>query len=122
MGAVDGKHIVFQAPLRLASDYFNYKKTHSIVLLNVCNARYDFTLVDIGQAGQQSDGGVYKNNNLGYAIDQNLLNVPALSNDMSFEGKYYPYAFVADDAFQMKEYVLKPYPRTNRDIEKRVFD
>ena len=34
----------------------------------------------------------------------------------------YPYVFVADDAFQMKEYMLKPYPRSNRDIEKRVFD
>ena len=122
LGAIDGKHIVIQAPPRSGSDYFNYKKTHSIVLLAVCNARYEFTLVDIGQAGRQSDGGVYKNSNLGYAIDQNLLNVPAPSNDMSSDGKYYPYVFVADDAFQMKEYMLKPYPRSDRDIEKRVFD
>ena len=76
----------------------------------VCNARYEFTLVDIGQAGRQSNGGVYKNSKLGYAIDQNLLSVPATSNDISFDGKYYPYVFVADDAFQMKEYMLKPYP------------
>ena len=76
----------------------------------------------MGQVGQQSDGGVYKNSNMGYAIDQNLLNVPAPSNDMSSDGKYYPYVFVADDAFQMKEYMLKPYPRSDRDIEKRVFD
>ena len=41
---------------------------------------------------------------------------------MSSDGKYYPYDFVADDAFQIKGYMLKPYPRSNRDIEKRDFD
>ena len=85
------------------------------MLLAVCNARYQFTVVDIGQTGRQSRGGVYKNSNLGYTIDQNLLNVPAPSNDMSSNGKYYPYIFVADDAFQMKEYMLKPYPGTDCD-------
>ena len=59
---------------------------------------------------------------MGYAINQNLLNVPASSNDMSSDGKCCPYVFVVDDTFQMKEYMLKPYPPTDRDIEKRVFD
>ena len=91
------------------------------MLLAVCNARYEFTLVDIGQVGRQSDGGVYKNSNFGCAINQSLLDVPAPSNDMSSDGKCYPYVFVVDDTFQMKEYMLKPYPPTDRDIEKRVF-
>ena len=41
---------------------------------------------------------------------------------MSSNGKYYPYVLVADDACQIKEYMLKPYPCSDRDIEKRVFD
>ena len=73
------------------------------MLLTVFNARYEFTLVDIGQAGRQSEGGVYKNSNLSYAIDQNLLNVPAPSNDISSgDEKYYPYVFAADDTFRVR--------------------
>ena len=45
-----------QAPAGSGASFFNYKKTHSIVLLAVCNARYQFSLVDIGDSGRQSDG------------------------------------------------------------------
>lgn len=76
LGAIDGKHVVMQAPARSGSDYFNYKKTHSVVLLAVCNADYEFTLGDIGDAGRQSDGSVYANSFLGHATDNNLLQLP----------------------------------------------
>ena len=65
-----------QAAAGTGSSFFNYKKTHSIVLLAVCNARYQFSLVDIGDSGRQSDGSVSAYSHLGHVIENNLLNIP----------------------------------------------
>jgi len=103
LGAIDGKHIVIQAPARSGSMYFNYKKTFSIVLMAVCNAKYEFTLVDIGDAGRQSDGGVYNNSTLGNVIDNNKLDFPEESPINGYnQDIHFPYVFVADEAFALK--------------------
>ena len=39
--------------------------------MGVCDAHYKFILLDIGDSGRQSDGSVYNNSYLGYAIDNN---------------------------------------------------
>ena len=121
LGAIDGKHIIMQAPPRSGSDYFNYKRSHSIVLMAVCDAKYEFTLVDIGDAGRQSDGGVYKNSHLGYAIDTNTVNRP-VKGTLPSNGKEYPYVFVADDAFQLKTFMLKPFAQLGMDLQKKIFN
>ena len=86
------------------------------MLLAVCNGNYEFTLVDVGDAGRQSNGGVYKCSNLGFAIDNNLLNIPKPDVlDNSINSKTYPYVFVADDALQLQTYMLKPYAQQTND-------
>ena len=57
-----------QAPHNAGSGYFNYKKTHSVVLLAICNANYEFILVDIGDSGRQSDSPVYANSHLSFVL------------------------------------------------------
>ena len=75
LGAIDGKHIIIQAPPRSGSIFFNYKKSFSIVLLAVCNTNYDFTLVDNGELCRQNDGRIYNNSKLGMRVDRNLFNI-----------------------------------------------
>ena len=69
-----------QGPAKSGSAYLNYKKTFSIVLMAICNARYEFTQVDIGDCGRQSDGSVNNCSNLGYAIENKKLNIPGRTN------------------------------------------
>ena len=67
--ALHRKHIVMQAPHNAGSAYFNDKRTHRVVLLAICNANYEFVLVDIGNYVRQSDGSVYTNSHLGFYIE-----------------------------------------------------
>lgn len=121
LGAIDGKHVLMFAPDNQSSAFFNYKKTHSIVLMAVCDARYKFTMVDIGDSGRQSDGSVYANSNLGYAIENKLLNTPP-DCQISNSNKVLPYVFVGDDAFGLKRHMMKPYPFSNLSESKLVFN
>ena len=62
----------------------------------------------MGIQGVKVMGGVYKNSKLGYAIDKNLIKYPS-SERLSTNIREYPYVFVADDGFQLKTFMLKPY-------------
>ena len=111
--------MVMQAPHKSGSSFFYYQKTHSIVLMAICNAKYEFTMVDIGDSGRQSDGSVYCNSHLGYAIENGLLNFPP-SEKLPKSDKCLPFVFVADNAFGLKPHMMKPYPSRNLTLDKRV--
>ena len=56
-------------------------------------SRMLFLLVDIGDFGRQSDDSVFHNDNLEYAIENNLLNIPQ-SSKLSNSDSVMPYVFI----------------------------
>ncbi|KAB0804838.1 hypothetical protein PPYR_01808 [Photinus pyralis] len=91
LGAMDGKHVVFKAKRSEGSSFYNYKGQHSIVLLGVVDANYQFIYVDIGTNGRVSDGGVFWNSSLASALFHDQLNFP---EDKCLPGRNKPMPYV----------------------------
>lgn len=115
-------NVLFQCPNNAGSTYYNYKHSHSIVLMAICNANYLFTYVDIGAYGRRSDGGIFKECQFGKKFEQKKMNVP--NAEAIFEnGPTLPFCLVGDEAFPLKEYLLRPYPgKGGLTKEKNVFN
>lgn len=122
-GAIEGKHIVLQAPGLSGSQFYNYKNTHSIVLLAVADAQYRFAYVDIGAYGRQSVGIVFKNSSLGKSLATKTLNLPAAKClPQSINHKVLPYVFVGDEAFLLMKNLMRPFPGRNLPLDKKAFN
>lgn len=102
-GAMDGKHIVIRNSPHSGSEYFNYKGTYSVILLACVDANYCFRYFNVGTNGRASDAAVFAKSSLNAALEdvENRLHFPKNG------------VLVADDAFPLKNYILKPFGRSN---------
>lgn len=121
VGALDGKHVKIHKPACSGATYFNYKHTHSVILLAVADANYRFLFVDIGSQGRCSDAGVFSESLLNKALEANSLNFPRPTQLPGTE-KEMPYWLLADDAFPLREHILKPFPQRNLSFEQCIFN
>lgn len=121
IGALDGKHVQFKCPNKSGTLYFNYKKTFSIHLMALCDGNYNFLEVDVGGFGSQNDAGVYKTSAFAKAFENNTMNVPN-PNILPNTHQKFPYYIVGDEAFPLKQYIMKPYPGNNFTEKERIYN
>lgn len=121
IGAVDGKLVVMVAPPNAGSIFYNYKKTHGIVLMGVADAEYKLLYIDVGRNGKFSDGGVFNRCSFGQAMDTHQLGLP---EPQALPGRTIPipYVLVADDAFALRPNLMKPYGQRGLTMVQRVFN
>jgi hypothetical protein len=69
-----------------------------------------FVFIDVGSNGRVNDGAVFRNSTLNLAMENNLLNWPDNS------------VIIGDDAFPLKNTLLKPYSKVNLTLKQKIFN
>ena len=123
IGAIDGKHIRIKNPPHSGSQYFNYKRFFSVVMLAVVDSDYKFMYVDVGAVGAESDAGIFAQSQLASLLENHQANFPPaepLQGEPS--GNPCPYFLLGDDAFALREWMMKPFPSRGLTVAERVFN
>lgn len=81
--------------------------------------------MDIGAYGKNSDGGILSHSNMGKALEKNKMNVPS-DRELPGTNEKLPYVIIGDEAFPLKNYLLRPYPspqilRGKKSIQRTAF-
>ena len=77
----------------------NYKKSCSVVLKALVDANYRFLWIDVGGYGHMSDAQIFIASELKECSEEACDDVDV------------PYFFLGDDAFPLRDYMMKPYSR-----------
>ena len=96
-------------PPKSGSVYHNYKGFFSVILMTLIDAAYRFRWVDIGTEGSCSDAQIFNICELRNKIEYGSVGFPE-AEPIEPDGLDIPYFILADDAFALKTWLMKPYP------------
>ncbi|KAK6186029.1 hypothetical protein SNE40_008144 [Patella caerulea] len=86
------------------------------------DADYQFIYVDVGCNGRISDGGVFAGSNLKDASDRRPANIPGKSPLPGDGTQEMFYQMLGDEAFPLREDLMKHFPFRNMSEEQRIFN
>ena len=119
LGALNGKHVALKKPKNSGALYYNYKGFFSIVMLALIDGHYKFRWVDVGTAGSCSDGQIFNASQLKRRIEDGRIGFPGPA-PITQGGRDVPYFILADDAFALKTWLMKPYGRRMLTREEKI--
>lgn len=106
LGSIDGTHIAIQPPYGEETDYFNYKKFHSVIALAVVNSNLKFTYLNVGAPGRCNDASVYNRSTLAEIIRNPIYSQHRLTiGQIDIQAH-----LVGDSAFPLSQHLMKPFP------------
>lgn len=121
LGAMDGKHIRIKKPNKSGSLYINYKGFFSIILFAVSDSDGKFVVIDVGSCGSNNDAGVFQKSVFGRQLACGKLGIPTEGTIPQTEIKL-PFMFVADDAFPLRDNIMKPFSHRQLTHDKEIFN
>lgn len=121
IGAIDGKHVRIKCPSHSGSMYYNYKHYFSIILQAVADDHYKFVCIDVGGYGKQSDGGTFAASDVGRLLNSNKLAIPG-NKELPSTNVEVPHVFIADEAYPLKENIMKPFSKRSLGESEEIFN
>ncbi|XP_053686312.1 putative nuclease HARBI1 [Sabethes cyaneus] len=106
-GAIDGCHIEVGVPKDEATDYYNFKGWHSVILFAAVDHRYRFTYINVGVPGRANDSTIFENSKL---KEMHCMNEVFQAHSQRIEGVEIPILLIGDSAFKLSNCVMKPFP------------
>ena len=119
LGALDGKHVALKKPKNSGAQYHNYKGFFSIVMLALVDRQHKIRCVDVGTAVSCSDAQIFNTCHLKRKIDDGSIGFPDPA-PITVGGRDVPYFILADEAFALKTWLMKPYGRRMLTREERI--
>ncbi|XP_018572512.2 protein ALP1-like [Anoplophora glabripennis] len=81
-----------------------------------------YTFIDIGAYGRRSDGGIFKESEMGQKFESGEMKLPPPASPYGSDATL-PYCIVGDEAFPLKPYLMRPYlGKTRVEHDRRVFN
>ena len=106
--------------IRGAGPPFIFTESCSVwFLMAMCDARYTFTMVDIGGYDRDNDATIFNESAFGQAFKNSTVPIPNPKKKGEFT---LPYVIMGDDIFPLKPWLIKPYSDRDLADEHRVFD
>ncbi|CAN8011069.1 unnamed protein product [Ixodes pacificus] len=118
VGALDGCHFPISPPKEHATDYYNYKGWHSIILLALVDHRYRFRYINLGTPGRCHDANVYGRSQLRTLVDSVQFQSPTVA----IEGTAIAPIILCDQAFPLTTNLLKPFASATSETREAVFN
>ena len=119
IGALDGKYITIKKPKKSGSQYYNYKGFFSMVLMALVDGQYKVRWVNVGSQGCCSDAQIFNSCELRDKIEDGSIGFPDPAPIVQ-GGRDVHYFILADDAFALKPWLMKPYGRRALSREERI--
>jgi len=105
------KIFFIRCPSKSVSEFYNYKKDYSVILLAVVDANYIFIYIDVGTNGRVNNALVFSKATFNEILQTITLNLPT-------EG-----IFVDDDEFPLRKDIIKSYRmKWPLAIKERIFN
>ena len=120
--AVDGCHIPIKCPaggLESSKEYHNFKNFYSVILMAMVDSKYRFIWGSCGFPGNSHDSIIFQSTDIWTSI---MENEAILKIGKEIEGVHIPALILADSAFPLKCWMLKPYGNAVLTAKQRYFN